>query len=217
MSHDIYINRLHFLSRVDWYITWRILTIDDVINVKKLKTPFSTFMTSSMVEMSHAIYQSTRLKKCSRLIYITTHYDHRWRHKCKKTRFYYQGVSPRWIYPFKLIINGNFKKTFLRAICINEGSSSWLFLSSFICAVAWAAFSGANKSAIICRRPSIFQVETDRTSNTNYAWFVTGSTPLFDHNGFCHFWESITVNCREGRVSAIDFWKFGVFEKQLFS
>ena len=48
---------------------------------------------------------------------------------------------------------------------------------------------------------SIFQVETDRTSNTNYAWFVTGSTPLFDHNGYCHFWESITINCREGRVS----------------
>ena len=97
-----YINRLHFLSGVDWYIAClSILTIDDVINVKKLKTVFSTFMTSSMVKMSHAIYQSTRLKKCSRLICIMTHYDHRWRHKCKKTRFYYQGVSPRWIYPIR--------------------------------------------------------------------------------------------------------------------
>ena len=28
-----------------------------------------------------------------------THYDSWWRHKCKKTRFYYQGVSPEWIYP----------------------------------------------------------------------------------------------------------------------
>ena len=98
MSHDIY-QSITFLSRVDWCISWLILSINDVINVEKGVFSFFTFITSSMVKMSHAIYQSTRLKKCSRLIYISTHYDHRWRHKCKKTRFYYQGVSPRWIYP----------------------------------------------------------------------------------------------------------------------
>ena len=86
LSHDIYINRLHFLSLVDWCITWIILAIDDIINVKKLKILFSTIMTSSMVITIHVIYQSTRLKKCSRLIYSMTHYDHRWRHKCRKTQ-----------------------------------------------------------------------------------------------------------------------------------
>ena len=80
----LYINRLHFLSLVDWYITWIVMTIDDVIIVEKRIFSFLTFIMSSMVKMIHVIHQSTRLKKCSRLIYIMTQYDHRWRHKCKK-------------------------------------------------------------------------------------------------------------------------------------
>ena len=43
----------------------------------------------------------------------------------------------------------------LNAICINAGKRSWLLFNSFIWFVATDAFSGVNRSAIICRNPSI--------------------------------------------------------------
>ena len=58
------------MVRIFWvYSPWRYTLV--------IKSSFLAFMTSSIIIMSHDIYQSTALFKPRRLIYSMTHFDHR--------------------------------------------------------------------------------------------------------------------------------------------